>query len=97
NYALQVNNANRFGCVLGNGSTYRFLSSTTTAVANQLYHLACVWSGTSLQLYVNGTLNATVAQNLTPAANTAPLLIGQFGGNADQLDGLVDEVRIYNR
>jgi hypothetical protein len=25
------------------------------------------------------------------------LYLGQFGGNADRLDGIVDEVRIYNR
>jgi hypothetical protein len=34
---------------------------------------------------------------VTPAGNTAPLYVGQFGGDADRLDGVVDEVRIYNR
>ncbi|MGH7393890.1 MAG: LamG-like jellyroll fold domain-containing protein, partial [Candidatus Rokuibacteriota bacterium] len=32
-----------------------------------------------------------------PAGNTAPLSIGQFGGNSDRLSGTIDEVRIYNR
>jgi hypothetical protein len=56
-----------------------------------------VWNGATVQLYVNGVLNASAAQSLTPAANASPLSIGQFGGNADRLDGIVDEVRIYNR
>jgi hypothetical protein len=48
-------------------------------------------------LYIDGALNASTAQNLTPAGNAAPLFIGQFGGNSDQLNGVIDEVRIYNR
>ena len=34
---------------------------------------------------------------MTPAGNAAPLSIGQFGGDADRLDGVIDEVRIYGR
>jgi hypothetical protein len=59
--------------------------------------LACTWNGTTLSLYIDGALNASTAQNLTPAGNTAPLFIGQFGGNSDRLSGIIDEVRIYNR
>jgi hypothetical protein len=97
NYALEINNANRFICILGNGSAARTLLSTTSVVTGQYYHVACVWNGTNLQLYVNGTLNASVAQSMTPAANTAPLYLGQFGGNVDRISGVIDEVRIYNR
>ena len=59
--------------------------------------MACVWDGTQLRLYINGVLNTSVAQNLTPAVNTSPLYIGQFGGNVDRMRGVIDEVRIYNR
>ena len=38
-----------------------------------------------------------IIQTNAPAVNTSPLYIGQFGGNTDRLDGIVDEVRIYNR
>jgi hypothetical protein len=34
---------------------------------------------------------------ITPAGNTSPLYVGQFGGNADRLEGIVDEVRVYGR
>ncbi|MCI0347851.1 MAG: Ig-like domain-containing protein, partial [Acidobacteriales bacterium] len=97
NYGIEVTNTNRFLCVLGNGTTFRTLTSTTVATAAQFYHVACVWNGTNLQVYVNGVQDASVAQNLTPAANTAPVTIGQFGGSSDNLAGIVDEVRIYSR
>ena len=60
-------------------------------------HLACSWDGTTLALYINSGLNNSVAQTIVPAANTAPLYIGQFAANTDRFDGIIDEVRIYNR
>ena len=72
------------------------LESTTALATGQFRHLACTWNGTTLSLYIDGVLNASTAQTLTPAGNTAPLFIGQYGGNSDRLDGIIDEVRIYN-
>jgi hypothetical protein len=97
NYGLEVNNGNRFICILGSGSSSRTLASTTTVTTGTFYHVACVWNGTQLQLYINGVLNTSVTQNLTPAVNTSPLYIGQFGGNTDRMSGVIDEVRIYGR
>ncbi len=97
NYALEINNSNRFLCILGNGSGSVAVSSTVTAVTGRFYHLACVWNGSSLQLYLDGAPNASVAQTVVPAGNSSALYIGQFGGNADRLDGMIDEVRIYGR
>ncbi|HVZ59748.1 MAG TPA: LamG-like jellyroll fold domain-containing protein, partial [Terriglobales bacterium] len=97
NYAMEITTANKVYCILGSGNSNRTATSTSTLAAGQFYHLACAWNGTNLQLYINGTLNTSVTQNLTPAANTSPLYIGQFAGNADQLQGYIDEVRIYGR
>ena len=97
NYALEVDNANRFLCIIGNGSVAVTARSTVTASAGQFYHLACTWDGAALSLHVNGALSASVAQVITPASNTQPLYIGQFGDGFDRLHGTVDEIRIYNR
>lgn len=97
NYALEVDDQNRLMCILGSGGNTVFLSSSTQLAAGQLYHAACVWDGSNLQVLVNGVLDGSTPQTITPLANTAPLYIGQFGGNTDRLNGLVDEVRIYNR
>ncbi len=97
NYALEINNSNRFQCILGNGSSQVSAISNTLAATNQFVHVACVWNGATLQLYLNGALNTSVSATLTPAANSSPLYLGQFGGNTDRLAGTIDEVRIYNR
>jgi alpha-mannosidase len=97
NYALEIDSANRFLCILGNGSSALKVTSTATAAAGQFYHLACTWDGTAVRLYVNGALSVSAAQSITPAPNSQPLFIGQFGTGFDRLHGVIDEVRIYNR
>ena len=97
NYALEITSANRWECILGNGTSSVVVFSTAAAQANVFTHVACAWNGTALQLYVNGTLNASATESITPAGNASPLYIGQFGGNADRLTGIVDEVRVYGR
>jgi hypothetical protein len=97
NYALEVTSGNRWMCILGNGASSVILQSTVSPAAGQFTHVACVWNGTAVQLYINGVLNASAAQSLIPAANTSPLYIGQFGGNTDRLNGVIDEVRMYDK
>jgi alpha-mannosidase len=97
NYALEVNNGNRVVCAIGNGASASSVGSSATLAAGTLYHLACVWTGTQLQVYINGVLNATAVQTLTPLGNISPLYIGQFGGGSDRTSGLIDEVRVSNQ
>ena len=80
NYALEVNSGNRVECAIGNGGSSNVVASSATLAAGTLYHLACVWTGTQLQVYVNGVLSGSGFQSLTPLGNLAPLSIGQFGG-----------------
>ena len=61
-------------------------------------HIAGVWNGDWLLLYVNGDLVDAVAGSGILSSD-GPLRIGGtdvFGGNR-HLDGLIDEVRVYNR
>jgi len=97
NYALEVDNNNHAICIIGNGASSIYLSGMTTLAAGTFYHLACSWDGTSLKLYVNGVQDGSVGQSITPAGNSSSLLIGLFGGNVDPANGVVDDVRIYNK
>jgi chitodextrinase len=94
NYALEVTSGNRVECGIGNGSSANVVQSSATLASGTLYHLACVWTGTQLQVYVNGVASGTAVQTLTPLGNPAPLTIGQYGGSADPTNGLIDEVRV---
>ena len=95
NYALQVGPDNRAICVLGNGSTSMIVQSAKPLTSQQFYHLGCTWDGSVVKLYIDGQLDREAPQTVAAGGNTAPLYIGQFGGNVDRLAGIIDEVRLY--
>lgn len=95
NYALEINAGNQVQCVIGTGSSSRVLVGPTLP-ANTFKHLACSWDGATFRQFIDGALTVSMSQAMTPVGNSAPLSIGQFGGNSDRLDGTVDEVRIFN-
>ncbi len=96
NFAIEIDRNERVHCLIGNGTAFNVASSTTRLAAQQFHHLACTWDGLQLRLYINGVVDRTVTQTLTPAANSSPLFIGQYGGNVDRFDGVIDELRVYN-
>lgn len=95
NYGLEMTNNNRINCILGNGTSANVIASTGT-FPTSLAHVACTWDGTRIQLYINGVFNRSITQTITPFPNIDPLFIGQFG-NTDFMNGIIDEVRIYDR
>jgi len=65
---------------------------------NTWTHVATTYDGTTQRIYVNGTLVASRAQSGAIAVGNQPLRIGgnaSFAGEFFQ--GLIDEVRVYNR
>jgi hypothetical protein len=66
-------------------------------------HVAAVWNGSQLLLYVNGELVGTATYVGSIVANNAPLVIGGYDpaftgpGASDAMVGLIDEVEIFNR
>lgn len=79
------------------GSKHNIYSDSTIAL-NKWTHLAATYDGANLRIYVNGAL-ATVAQSLTGTIQTSTGAL-RIGGNSiwgEYFQGLIDEVRIYNR
>ncbi|GAA4352150.1 hypothetical protein GCM10023185_11540 [Hymenobacter saemangeumensis] len=68
---------------------------TTSINDNRWHHLAGVRNGTQLTIYVDGTAETTIFNNLSASPTTA-LGIGHFGGGGYNWPGSIDEVRIYN-
>lgn len=57
-------------------------------------HVACVFDGMTLSMYVNGELKGTViAPAITNGGTTA---IGSNAPSGDYFDGLIDNVRVWN-
>ena len=60
--------------------------------------IAGVFDGTSLKVYLNGTLDRTTPAPKPPQGSTGPLFIGRSaGGGGNNFLGGIDDVRIYNR
>jgi hypothetical protein len=79
------------------GTTHYLENPATTAVATW-YHVAGTWDGTTKRLYVNGVLVASVASTTT--YDTSIVVLGadqNTGSTVLYWDGILDDVRIYNR
>ncbi len=64
----------------------------------QWYEVAATYDGTTERLYVNGSLEASVAAAITPDYGSTPLYLGSSGNPAfdGKLDGALDDVRIWD-
>ncbi len=71
---------------------------TTNIVDGTWHHVVGTWDGSYYRIYVDGKLDMTpVSTTGTIAANTNPLTIGGRFGVTHISNGLIDEVRTYNR
>jgi len=63
-------------------------------------HLAGVWNGSSVLLYVNGQLRASAPTGQTPETSSATIKVGALGNlglRQEDFAGAVDEVMLFNR
>src|SRR5262249_19390772 len=102
-YGLRQRADGSFWFVLGTDGADFVAQSTTTAQVGQWFHLAGVYDGASMKLYVNGVLESTVNVGSITMNSTSPLRIGALPGYTSSsngfefFQGLVDEATIYNR
>jgi hypothetical protein len=77
-------------------STNNLLNGVTVLTAGTWYYITSVYTGTNLYIYINGVLDSSSSSTLTPTSNTSTFFLG---GNYDAngfVDGLMDEVGIWN-
>ncbi|MBI2672118.1 PGF-pre-PGF domain-containing protein, partial [Candidatus Woesearchaeota archaeon] len=82
--------------VLGYNNTDVINSTTKVWEANQWYHIAGVYNGSSMLVYVNGILENQKAVPMLIEQNITNLLIGYDSGSGF-FNGTIDEVAIWNR
>ena len=87
-------NGNNFYAEMRSGGSDRALSASGAAL-NAWSHIATVWNGTTLFLYVNGVERTSIAASAV--TNTVKTLyIGYFPGFT-VWDGFVSNTQVYNR
>ncbi|HJU47413.1 MAG TPA: LamG-like jellyroll fold domain-containing protein, partial [Gaiellaceae bacterium] len=64
---------------------------------NTWTHLAATYDGTALRVYVNGTQSGTQSFTGAIASSAGPLKIGGNSIWGEYFNGLIDEVRVYDR
>jgi Concanavalin A-like lectin/glucanases superfamily len=64
---------------------------------NALAHVAGIYDGTTIKLYLNGTLTTTINQTGAVATSSDALRIGGNTLWGEYCQGRIDEVRLYNR
>lgn len=94
-FLLRVD-ANRPAFWVDNGTGFNRAHGATTVPLNTWTHLAGVWDGSQLRVYINGVLDGTTTLS-TGAFNatTNPVRIGA-SLLTESWDGSLDEIRIWN-
>ncbi|MCX9024919.1 MAG: PGF-CTERM sorting domain-containing protein [Candidatus Methanoperedens sp.] len=85
--------------------TWFGLESVRNISAGNWYHIAATYDRTALKIYINGVLDNSVNTQYTPYQNNQQLVIGRacvgdpcvFSPSSPSFNGIIDEVRIYNR
>jgi hypothetical protein len=83
--------------ILNVGSSKYYLSAGTSIAISAWTHLAATYDGTAQRIYINGVQVATQAPSGSLVSSSNPLRIGGDSVWGEHFQGLIDEVRIYNR
>ncbi len=99
-YDLRVTAAGKLHFFIGydtsNPATYHYIRGATTISTGVWHHVAGVYDGAQMRVYLDGALDGSEATSVTPGAGTSDLIIGARGNDAAALffNGGIDELRI---
>ncbi len=82
------------GCQQGISTT---VIGSTAAAKDAWYFVAATKTSSTISIYVNGTLEGSTSLGPFTDSNSTDLLLGSYAGASAFLDGLVDEVELFNR
>lgn len=78
-----------------NNQEFDYVEGSTTVSPHVWHHVAGVFDGTQLRVYLDGKLDGSKSSLLIPAAGTTDLHIGARAGDATyKFNGLIDEARL---
>ncbi|MCW3817901.1 beta-N-acetylglucosaminidase domain-containing protein [Micromonospora sp. DR5-3] len=98
-YALRVTDGVLQAWSLGAaGKGYGLVTGRSRLTVNEWHHVAAVFDGSRLTVYLDGVADNSVATSVSPGSGTASVKLGGRGDDANQrLRGDLDEAAIYDR
>ncbi len=98
-YAFQKNNGGAgfqftYG-IAGNGQAT--LQSVTQVAVGSVYHVVATYDGTTVKMYVNGTLENSAAATYLPATTDQPGFTIGSRNSVTPVNGVMQDVALYNR
>lgn len=89
---------NQIAFGIESGSTIYSVASGSTMNNNSWYHVVATREGTNIKLYVNGSLSGTTAIGAVAVNNVSGRVLraANSGLNSSYLDGILDEIALYN-
>jgi hypothetical protein len=73
------------------------VNSAVTSATIGWHHLVGVWDGTNTKIYLDGVYKASATTPLAPVSNAGSVIMGKRSDSISYFNGLIDDVRIYNR
>ncbi|MDX1908232.1 MAG: LamG-like jellyroll fold domain-containing protein [Bacteroidia bacterium] len=97
-YKLSVGNGGQVNFAIANGSAWSSLTTGAVLTLDRWHHLAGVYNGSTMYIYVDGKLSTSSAVSITLSPAENPLILGSSFDYIDSrlLQGRIDEVRIWN-
>jgi hypothetical protein len=99
-YALQHQNGNNIEFFIYDAGAWPYarMTGVTSSFNGTWHHVAGTYDGSELKVYVDGLLRGTTAHTGAIATSTYAVSMGRNSQQTTRYyEGLIDEVRIYNR
>ena len=107
-FRIELSGSNQIEFSAQGSPTYRSMITSSADVSSSWTHIVCQKTGSSIQMYVDGALHASETNELfnnnnhplsasSRIDNLQNLSIGGYGVANSNLQGQLDEIRIYNK
>ena len=96
-YMLRAGSTGLVDFVIGNGSWNQIQTPSNSVLLGVWHHIAATYDGATMKIYIDGVQAASGAfSNLNFSSSVNNLFIGDWSPSSRNLNGSIDEVRIWN-
>ncbi len=98
NYAFSVNSDQNLSMFYEyDAGTNVSITGSTSINIGEWYLFSTTFDGLELKLYINGVEEASISQTNLPGTNDAPVFIGTNTSGTSFVNGILDDLRMFNR